>query len=141
MAGRVHGGSMLSLLLLTGTAFPCAALLTNDEGHCHIGCAEVVLEDREDGVRTHYRVRYDGDAASFGWLIVVQGAVGEGDVGESTEELFDGLRESTQPRKTSYSFGGGNSNDPTGCSCLGATEKANAIGGEFSVVIPHHRRC
>ena len=127
---------MLSILLLTGTAFPCAALLTNDEGAIATSDAqEVILEDREEGVRTHYRVRYDGDADSFGWLIVVHGAAGEGDVGESNEDLFDELRDWTQPRKTSYSFGGGNgghSTDASGCSCLGASDKANGFGGEFS---------
>ena len=103
---------MLSLLLLTGTAFPCAALLTNDEGAIASSDAqEVVLEDTEAGVRTHYRVRYEGDAEAFGWLIVVSGAVGEGDVGESSEDLFDGLREATQPRKISYSLGGGGGGD------------------------------
>ena len=95
---------MLSILLLTGTAFPCAALLTNDEGAIATSDAqEVILEDREEGVRTHYRVRYDGDADSFGWLIAVHGAAGEGD-SESNEDLFDELRDWTQPRKTSYSF-------------------------------------
>ena len=68
---------MLSILLLTGTAFPCAALLTNDEGAIATSDAqEVILEDREEGVRTHYRVRYDGDADSLAgssWFTVRSG--------------------------------------------------------------------
>ena len=112
---------MLSLLLLTGTAFPCAALLTNDEGAIASSDAqEVVLQATETGSRTHYRVSYQGDADSFGWLIVVPGFVGEGDVIESEASLFDNLREQTQPRKFSYDIGDGGDegeSSSAGCGC------------------------
>jgi MYXO-CTERM domain-containing protein len=123
---------MLSLLLLTSTAFPCAALLTNDEGAIASSDAqEVILETTETGVRTSYRVRYDGDAESFGWLIVVHGGVGEGDVQETDEDVFDTLRDLTQPRQVTLSFtsgGGGVSCGCTGDMAVRGTD--NFAGGD-----------
>ena len=99
------GDTMLSLLLLTGTAFPCAALLTNDEGAIASSDAqEVVLQSTDTGSRTHYRVSYEGDAESFGWLIVVPGVVGEGDVIEMAEKAEEDAKNGivTPPKKSSW---------------------------------------
>jgi hypothetical protein len=94
---------MIGLLLAVGTAWPCAALLTRDGGALATSDAqEVILERNDAGVLTRYRVSYDGDAESFGWLIVTRGTVGEGDITEADEGLFDELREATQPRITVY---------------------------------------
>ncbi len=103
---------MIGLLLSIGAAWPCAALLTRDAGSLATSDAqEVILERNETGVLTRYRVSYDGDAESFGWLIVTRGAVGEGDINEASEGLFDVLRETTQPNIMVYEIDAGGSGD------------------------------
>ena len=128
------GGSVIGLLLFSSTAWPCAALLTSDGGALATSDAqEVILERNESGLLTQYRVSYDGNAESFGWLIVVEGAVGEGDVRESDEALFDELREATQPTILIYetdveASGSGGS----GCRRSGAKSSAGNDGDVFA---------
>lgn len=103
---------MIALLLSIGTAWPCAALLTRDAGALATSDAqEVILERNAEGVLTRYRVSYDGDAESFGWLIVTRGTVGDGDISEAEEGLFDRLRENTQPNIMVYELDGSGSGD------------------------------
>ena len=132
---------MLALLLLIPSAFPCAMLLTNDEGAIASSDAqEVILEETETGVRTQYRVSYDGDAESFGWLIVVRGVVGDEGVGEASEDLFDELRLATQPRMVSYAVdvsdgGSGGSEETSGCGRRSKSDNAVRGGeGDFEAV-------
>ena len=108
-------------------AFPCAYLLTTDQGALAVSDAqEVILESNEAGVKTSYRIQYEGDAESFGWLVVVRGTVGEGDVTETDERIFDTLREQSQPRviRTQIETGGSVG--------LGCGEAASKSGGEFA---------
>ena len=122
---------MIGLLLSLSTAWPCAALLTRitEAGALATSDAqEVILEQNDDGVITRYRVSYDGDASSFGWLIVTRGHVGEGDVTEADESLFDDLRTYTAPRlyieEEVGSSGGG-----SGCSCMGTDKSSPFLAG------------
>ena len=67
---------MLLFLASLQTAHPCAAMITKNDGSIAMSDAqEVILERTETGVRTRYRVTYDGDAEDFGWFIVVDGDV------------------------------------------------------------------
>ena len=122
---------MIGLLLSVSTAWPCAALLTRvtDEGALASSDAqEVILEQNSAGTLTRYRVSYDGDAESFGWLIVTRGQVGEGDVTEADESLFDDLREYTAPQLYSeeeIDSSGGRS----GCSCVGGDKSSPIMSG------------
>ena len=80
---------------------------------------EVILERTETGSEVSYRVTYEGDASSFGWLIVVPGTVTG--VLDSSEARFDALRVATDPRIEVWSpsgsdDGGGGS---SGCGCRG----------------------
>ena len=109
---------MIGLFFFVGTAWPCAALLTRDGGALATSDAqEVILERNDAGLLTQYRVSYDGDAEDFGWLIVVEGAVAEGDVNEADEAIFEDLREATQPTILieEYEGGGGASGSGGGC--------------------------
>jgi hypothetical protein len=122
---------MITLLLSLGAAWPCAALITRDQGALASSDAqEVILERTETGSRTSYRVSYDGDAESFGWLIVAHGAVGEGDVSVADGEIFDGLGELTQPRIATASLGGAGGASG-GCGCSGDTALSGK-GGDFA---------
>ena len=87
------------MFALMSQAFPCAYLLTTDQGALAVSDAqEVILEANDAGVKTSYRIQYEGDAESFGWLVVVRGTVGEGDVTDTDESIFDTLRDKSQPR-------------------------------------------
>ncbi|MAA79514.1 MAG: hypothetical protein CL916_09665 [Deltaproteobacteria bacterium] len=111
---------------LMSQALPCAYLLTTDQGALAVSDAqEVILEANNAGVRTSYRIQYEGDAESFGWLVVVRGTVGEGDVTETDESIFDTLRDKSQPRliKTQMQSGG---------SGIGCGETASKSMGDFS---------
>ena len=113
------------MFALMSQALPCAYLLTTDQGALAVSDAqEVILEANDEGVKTSYRIQYEGDAESFGWLVVVRGTVGEGDVTESDESIFDTLREQSQPRliKTEVQSGGS-------IGCGGVADKS---GGAFS---------
>ena len=112
------GGVVIGLFFFVGTAWPCAALLTRDGGALATSDAqEVILQRNDAGLLTQYRVSYDGDAEDFGWLIVVEGAVTDGDVTEVEEAIFDDLREATQPTIViqEADFGGGASGSGGGC--------------------------
>jgi len=126
---------MLSLLLSLQAAWPCAGLITsNIEAIAISDTQEVILEQTETGTRTRYRISYDGDADHFGWLIVVHGEVGEGDVTEADASAFERLRDLTQPLYEELASGSG-----SGCR-RGCGESMNlkgdaAAGGmnEFSI--------
>ena len=125
---------MLSVLLAASTAWPCAALITSDLGAVATSDAqEVILEQTETGTRTRYRVSYDGDAASFGWLIVVHGTVGEGDVTEADEAVFDTFREQSQPRVVSVSHQGSGQTSSGGCFARSARSDVALAGGSNSL--------
>ena len=82
------------MLAFMSQAFPCAYLLTSNQGALAVSDAqEVILEFNEAGVKTSYHIQYEGDAESFGRLVVVRGTVGEGDVTKTDERIFDTLRE------------------------------------------------
>jgi hypothetical protein len=131
---RTRGDTMLFLFLSLQAAWPCAALITTSSGAIATSDAqEVILERTETGTRTRYRVSYDGDAEHFGWLIVVHGGVGEGDVTEADAFAFDDLREATQPRTESYGIGsgGGSSGCKVGCSDSFGSKSAAMAGDAF----------
>lgn len=115
------------LFALMSQGLPCAYLLTTDQGALAVSDAqEVILEANDAGVKTSYRIQYEGDAESFGWLVVVRGTVEEGDVTESDESIFDTLRELSQPRliQTEMQSGGG------GFGCGSMQSKS---GGDFAL--------
>jgi len=124
---------MIGLMLAVGTAWPCAALLTKGAGVLATSDAqEVILERNETGVLTRYRVSYDGNAESFGWLIVTRGSVGEGDITEADDGLFDELRSITQPLLQQVDVVS-EPNSASGCGCtrtMGAAKGAD--GAVFS---------
>ena len=121
---------MLFLLLSLQAAWPCAALITTSSGAIATSDAqEVILERTETGTRTRYRVSYDGDAEHFGWLIVVHGQVGEGDVTEADAFAFDDLREATQPRTETYGIGSGGGSGGGCRNCLNSYKSADMAGG------------
>jgi hypothetical protein len=121
---------MLYVLLFVSTAWPCAALITDDLGAIATSDAqEVILEYTDQGARTRFRVSYDGDAASFGWLIVVHGSVGEGDVTEADEAAFDTFRQQSQPQVVTYSVEGGEESSG-GCRGLGTRNDVAMSGGD-----------
>jgi len=98
------------MFALMSQALPCAFLLTTDQGSLAVSDAqEVILEANAAGTKTSYRVAYEGDAESFGWLVVVHGNIAEGGVTESDESVFNILREKSQPRlvTTEIQSGGG----------------------------------
>lgn len=113
------------MFALISQAFPCAYLLTQEQGTLAVSDAqEVILESNQAGTKTSYRVQYEGDADAFGWLVVVHGNVQEGDVTESNEGIFETLRTKSQPVlvSTTIESGGG------GFGC-GSTSKS---GGDFA---------
>ena len=119
---------MISLLLSMQVAWPCAALITTDQGAIASSDAqEVILEPTALGSRSSFRVSYDGDADRFGWLIVVHGAVGEGDVAAAEADVFEALRAQTQPRVAMASWGGGEASG--GCGCGAQALDAGKAGG------------
>ena len=125
---------MLFLFLSLQAAWPCAALITtSSEAIATSDAQEVILERTETGTRTRYRVSYDGDAEHFGWLIVVHGEVGEGDVTEADADAFDDLREATQPRTETYAIGsgGGSGSCKVGCSDSFGFKNADVAGNAF----------
>ena len=117
------------LFSIIANAWPCAMLLTKDQGALATSAAQqVILESNDAGTLTKYQIDYAGDAESFGWLVVVRGNVGEGDVMEADASQFDTYRELSQPRLVSHSIGGGGSAGcPVGC---GSMDKS--LGGAFS---------
>lgn len=120
---------MLFLFLSLQAAWPCAALVTTSSDAIATSDAqEVILERTETGTRTRYRVSYDGDAEHFGWLIVVHGVVGEGDVTEADATAFDDLREATQPRTETRGWGSGD--ESSGCG--GCSDSLGAKGGDMA---------
>jgi len=126
---------VIALLLSLGTAWPCAALLTRDVvGELASSDAqEVILERNSEGVRTRYRVSYDGNAESFGWLIVTRGNVGEGDITEADEYTFEQLRMETAPELVVYGSPGGSDDAGGGCACrrLGKGDLIMSGGGNI----------
>ena len=119
------------LLSFIANAWPCASLLvtTDDQGALATSDAQqVILEANEAGTQSKYLIEYNGDADSFGWLVVVHGQVGVGDVTEADTSEFEQYRELSQPRlvTTSYSSGGSSG---AGCGCAGMEK---SVGGEFS---------
>ena len=129
-----NNGVLVLILTLISRAFPCAFLLTQDQGDLAVSDAqEVILEANAFGTKTRYRVQYEGDADSFGWLVVVHGNVAQGDVTESDESIFNTLRERSQPRliTTEIQSGGGSGR---GLGCKDSSMKD--AGGVFSAEEP-----
>lgn len=86
---------MLFLSLFTATAWPCAGLFHEEGLLAESDVQEAIFEQTADGVQVSYLAQYDGDAASFGWVIPIFGefqSIEDGD-----PERFTELREQTQP--------------------------------------------
>jgi len=114
-----------TLLLQSMPAFPCAALTVREGEFASSDAQEVILQRTGDGSEVSYRVTYEGDAAEFGWVIVVPGTVSE--VSEGSEADFDQLRDATDPIVTV--FGPPASGDGGGCGCSD-TSKSGGDGLE-----------
>ena len=110
-------------------AFPCAALVHEVGVFAESGAQEVILwQDGHESV-TEYRVAYDGDAAAFGWIIVVP--AGFVSLTDGDPARFDSLRDASQPEVWTFGSGGGGDADP-GCGCVGDAkmdgfDRANAL--------------
>ena len=116
-------------LLFISNAWPCASLLTTDQGALATSAAQqVILEANDMGTQTKYLIEYDGDAEAFGWLIVVHGQVGDGDITEAETSEFDLYREISQPRLVSISY----STDTGGGSSFGCGNTEKSMGSTFS---------
>lgn len=126
---------MLLISLLTATAWPCAGLVHEEGALAESDIQEAILEHTGTGSRVSYLAQYDGDAASFGWIIPIFGefqAISDGDPAR-----FDELRDSTSPAVyREYA-----DTDSTGCGCMGASKGGDnalqdtAAGGRgFDVV-------
>ena len=118
---------MLLFLASLQTAHPCAAMITKNDGSIAMSDAqEVILERTETGVRTRYRVTYDGDAEDFGWFIVVDGDVAEDGITEADESVFDDYRALTTPLTAIRSSSSGSS----GCGGIGCSGDKSIGAGE-----------
>jgi len=83
------------LATLVATAFGCAGLVHEEGEFAESGSSEAIFEVLDGEIEVTYEVVYEGDAASFGWIVPVPGevlAVEDGD-----EELLAALREDSEP--------------------------------------------
>lgn len=101
---------MLSLLLASSVAWPCAGLFTDSSEIASSDAQEVILRLGEDTTEIEYNVRYEGDAEDFGWIIPISGAFVE--LAEADAALFDEYRSLTAPWYTELGGGEGG-----GCGC------------------------
>lgn len=114
---------MSLLLLLAGAAWPCAGIFHGDGALAESGVQEVLLRAGESTVTASYRVTYEGDAASFGWVIPVPGAFVSLSDGE--DRVFEDLESLTAPIVDYIEEEGA---DDGGCGC-GAKDNALRGGG------------
>jgi hypothetical protein len=117
------------LLAAAPAAFPCAALVHEVGALAESDAQEVILWQDGDEAVTEYRVAYDGDAAAFGWIIVVP--AGFASLSDGDPARFDALREATAPQVWTTSDAGGDGGG--GCGCLGAA-KGDAAGGRSNAL-------
>ncbi len=118
--------SLLALLAWVPPAPACVGLV-HAPGELAATQGQQILFER-DGSDTlvHYRVRYTGDAASFGWVIPVPGEIA--DVSDGDDARFNQLDLDTQPEVLRVSTV---DLQAQGCSCPG-TVKA---GGDNVVIV------
>jgi len=112
---------MLSIVLmaaaLTPDASACAGIFHETGMLAESDTQEVILEQLDgDAIKVHYRAVYEGDSPDFGWIIPVPGevtALEDGDL-----DLFDDVRDASQPIVERYYESVSDSSD--GCGCGGA---------------------
>lgn len=111
---------LLKLLwLLQPTAWACAGLYHDEDSLAESDAQEVIFSQTPDGVRTAYRVEYDGDADDFGWLIPIFGEFSS--LEEADEAEFDDLRAWSQPT-VSRRYGSDSGGDDGGRGCRGGAK-------------------
>lgn len=122
---------MLSLLLASSVAWPCAGLFTESSQIASSDAQEVILRLDEDRTEIEYNVRYDGNASDFGWIIPIPGAFV--DLEEADAALFDEYRSLTAPQYIDHG------EDVKGCGCGGGAksggdlENRSDTASDFSV--------
>ncbi|RME25361.1 MAG: DUF2330 domain-containing protein [Deltaproteobacteria bacterium] len=125
---------MLPLLLsLSSTAWPCAAIFTEDGGSASSDAQEVILEQGDGYVDVSYRVEAGSNVDRVGWIIPVFGEFIE--LVDADRARFDALRELTAPQVWISSLDGYEDDMMVGCGCAGAS-KADALqrGGDTGAV-------
>lgn len=95
--------SLLGAVVWSTAAFPCAALVHEAGVLAESDAQEVILTRDADGAQVDYRVAYDGDAADFGWIVVIP--AGFVSLVDGDDARFDALRDLTQPVVNRYSVG------------------------------------
>ncbi len=117
--------TLFGVLALSRAALPCAALVHEAGALAESDAQEVILSRSGAGARVEYRVAYAGDAADFGWIIVVP--AGFSSLTDGDDARFEALRDATQPIVNRYAVGG--YDDDGGCGG-GCGSLAKAGGGD-----------
>jgi len=116
---------LLSTLLTAPPADACVALVHEADTLAEAEAQETILEHTASGSAVEYRVTWTGDAADFGWVIVIpEGFTG---IDDGDADRFDSLRDLTQPEVWTYSTDPGS--EESGCGCAGAAKDGAALGG------------
>ncbi|MFZ5477637.1 MAG: DUF2330 domain-containing protein [Myxococcota bacterium] len=83
------------LLALVPAALPCGGFVAPPAGSARSDTQEAIFTPGADSVRVDYRVLYDGDTETFGWIIPVPGAFVSLADGDSDD--FSEIRDATMP--------------------------------------------
>jgi len=115
---------MMSLLLalLASPAHGCANIVHAEGQLAESTGQEAILSLDGTNAVVEYRVRYDGDAAEFGWIAPIPGTFSWLEDGDDAH--FDALAEASAPR-VQWSWDGPSSSEGCGCS----RSKGDAGGG------------
>ncbi len=114
---------MLSLIALASAAWPCAAFFPEDDSFVESAGQEAIFQRVEDDVVVKYLVQYEGDSASFGWIVPIPGTFVS--VNDDVVETFEEIRALTEP--TLHAIYNGDQEPFSGCGC---SEEALSKGGE-----------
>ncbi|MEQ1504203.1 MAG: DUF2330 domain-containing protein [Myxococcota bacterium] len=117
----VVGMSVGMLWALSGSAWACAGLVHDDTSLAESDAAEVLFEPGDGEVAVSYAVAYTGNAADFGWVIPVPGAVSAIEDGDA--DRIASLRQASQPVVSWPS-----ADQPSaGCACGGAAKSGDSL--------------
>ena len=110
---------MLSLLLASSVAWPCAGLFTSSSEVASSDAQEAIFRLADGNTEVEYNIRYVGEADDLGWIIPIPGEFVA--LEEADSALFDEYRSLTAPFYTDF----GDSVEE-GCGCAGGDKAGGA---------------
>jgi hypothetical protein len=110
------------MLAFVPFAFPCGGFVAPPDGFAVSDTQEVIFALEADRVRVDYRVLYEGDTETFGWVIPIPGAFVSLEDGEADD--FTDLRDATRPEEDFVATDGGGCRDGT------RNSKGDLAGGD-----------